>query len=60
MAKAVFYSRAGQKYSGPVHKMPDGSIHTGARHSAKSKPVVRFKDLSAAAKAKARKRGWLD
>ena len=34
--------------------MPNGSIHTGVRHTASSKPVVHFKDLSARAKKKAR------
>ena len=54
MAKGVHYFKDGKKYRGAVHKMPDGSIHSGARHTSASKPVVHFKDLSAAAKTKAR------
>lgn len=55
MAKRLHYFKTGRKHRGAVHKMGDGSIHTGARHTASSKPVVHFKDLSTAAKAKARK-----
>ena len=37
-----------------VHKMPNGTIHTGKTHTKTSKPVVHFKDLSARAKKVAR------
>ena len=33
-------------YTGKTHKMPDGSLHTGAKHTSASKPVFHFKDLS--------------
>ena len=53
-ANTKHYFRNGVEYKGKVHKMPNGQIHTGATHTASSKPVVHFKDLSATAKKKAR------
>ena len=51
-ANTKHYFRTGVEYKGKVHKMPNGKIHTGAKHTASSKPVVHFKDLSATAKKK--------
>ena len=33
--------------------MPDGSLHSGSKHTSSSKPVFHMKDLSKAAKEKA-------
>lgn len=35
--------------------MPNGDLHSGAKHSKTSKKVVHFKDLSETAKKKAKK-----
>ena len=53
-AKTKHYFKTGKEFKGAVHKMPNGSIHTGKTHSKTSKPVVHFKDLSARAKKVAR------
>lgn len=54
MAKGMLhFSKAGTPYKGSVHKMSDGSIHTGKTHNKSSKPVFHFKDLSPTAKNKA-------
>jgi len=39
-----------------MHKMPDGSVHSGARHTSSSKKLYHFADLSDTAKKKARRR----
>lgn len=49
----LHFTKAGVPYKGSVHKMSDGSIHTGKTHTKTSKPVVHFKDLSTTAKNKA-------
>lgn len=53
-AKSKHYLKSGKEYKGAYHKMPGGKIHTGKSHTASSKPLVHFKDLSATAKKKAR------
>ncbi len=54
MAKGMLhFSKTGVPFKGDVHKMPDGSIHTGKTHTKTSKKVVHFKDLSSTAKNKA-------
>jgi len=54
MAKGVkHYFRNGTLHTGGVHKMPDGSVHSGARHTKNSKPVFHMKDLSKTAQKKA-------
>ena len=54
MAKTVkHYFKNGTLHTGGTHKMPDGSVHSGARHTKNSKPVVHMKDLSKTAKLKA-------
>jgi hypothetical protein len=40
-----------------MHKMPNGHVHSGARHSKTSKRLYHFKDLSETAKKKAKKKG---
>jgi len=55
MAKGTkHYFKTGKEFTGNVHKMPNGQIHTGKTHGKTSKPVVHFKDLSARAKKVAR------
>tara|TARA_R100001443_G_scaffold56866_2_gene67773 strand:- start:4851 stop:5024 length:174 start_codon:yes stop_codon:yes gene_type:complete len=57
MAKGVkHYFRDGTEHKGGTHKMPDGSLHSGARHGKTSKKLFHFKDLSATAKKKAKKK----
>lgn len=53
-ANTKHYFKTGKLHKGAVHKMPNGSIHTGKNHTASSKPVVHYKDLSATAKKKAK------
>jgi len=49
------YFKDGRKYNGGgTHKMPNGSVHSGKTHTKGSKPVVHFKDLTKAAKARAK------
>lgn len=57
MGKGLHYFKDGTKHRGATHKMPNGQMHTGAKHTASSKRVVHFGDLSDRAKQKARKRG---
>lgn len=47
----AMFTADGKEYTGPTHKMPDGSIHTGAKHTKASKVVTKSKP-----KAKARKK----
>lgn len=35
----VNYFLDGKPYKGKMHQMPDGSMHTGAKHSKSSKPL---------------------
>jgi hypothetical protein len=54
MAKGMsHFTKDGTPYYGEVHKMPDGSIHSGKTHTKTSKKVMHFKDLSTTAKNKA-------
>ena len=48
------YFKDGTEHTGGTHKMPDGSVHSGVRHTKTSRPVVSFKDLSDRAKEKTR------
>ena len=43
------YFKDGTEFKGRMHKMPNGSMHSGVKHTKSSKPVVHFKDLSKAA-----------
>ncbi len=57
MAKGVaHYFRDGTRYKGGSHKMPNGELHTGSRHTASSKRLFHFGQLSKTAQKKARKR----
>mgnify|MGYP003331412915 CR=1 FL=1 len=48
------YLKDGMEHTGGSRKMPDGSVHSRARHTKTSRPVVSFKDLSEREKKKAR------
>ena len=48
------YFKDRSEHTGGTHKMPDGSVHSGARHTKTSRLVVSFKDLGERAKKKAR------
>jgi len=50
------YFRDGTEHKGGMHKMPNGQLHSGARHTASSKRLYHFGELSATAQKKARKR----
>ena len=57
MGKGVaHYFRDGTKHKGGTHKMPNGDVHSGARHGKNSKKLYHFGQLSDTAKKKARKR----
>jgi len=57
MAKSVaHYLRDGTRHKGGMHKMPNGEVHSGVRHTKGSKKLFHFSELSATAKKKARSR----
>ena len=37
------YFKDGTEHTGDTHKMPDGSVNSGARHPETSRPTVSFK-----------------
>ena len=49
------YKKDGTEHTGGTHKMPDGSLHTNKTHTKTSVKLFHLKDLSAKAKAKAKK-----
>tara|TARA_B100001057_G_scaffold496164_1_gene596932 strand:- start:2886 stop:3053 length:168 start_codon:yes stop_codon:yes gene_type:complete len=49
------YKKDGTEYKGSSHKMADGTLHSNKSHTKTSVKLYHFKDLSAAAKKKARK-----
>jgi|TARA_R110000796_G_scaffold215552_2_gene331534 hypothetical protein len=57
MAKGVpHYFRDGTKHTGGMHKMPNGEMHSGARHGKNSKKLFHLSELSKTAQMKAKKR----
>jgi len=46
------YYRDGTKCTSKVHKMPDGTLHSGATHTKTSKPLFHLKELSKTAQKK--------
>jgi hypothetical protein len=55
MAKGMkHYYKDGSECTGKVHKMPDGSLHSGATHTKSSKKLFHFDELSKAAQKKAK------
>jgi hypothetical protein len=53
---AAHYFKDGTRFTGATHKMPNGEIHSGARHGRNSERVFHFADLTNAAKLRARKK----
>tara|TARA_R110002124_G_scaffold192483_1_gene359622 strand:- start:202 stop:369 length:168 start_codon:yes stop_codon:yes gene_type:complete len=49
------YKKNGTLFKGNSHKMPNGSLHSGKKHTKTSVELFHFKDLSSAAKKKAKK-----
>jgi len=46
MAKGVpHYLKDGTEYKGSLHKMPDGSLHTGAKHTESSQKLFHREEL---------------
>ena len=57
MAKGMaHYYKDGTRHTGGTHKMPNGDLHSGAKHTKNSKKLYHFGELSSAAKKKARKK----
>ena len=57
MPKTVkHYFRDGTEHKGGMHKMPNGQLHSGARHTANSKRLFHLNELSKTAKKKAMKK----
>jgi hypothetical protein len=48
------YTKDGKEHKGSSHKMKDGTLHTNKAHTKTSKKLVHFKDLSQAAKKRAK------
>ena len=48
------YYKDGTECTGKVHRMPDGSLHSGATHTKDSKKLYHFNELSKAAQKKAK------
>ena len=51
------YFKDGKEHKGCYHKMPNGQLHSGAKHSASSKRLFHYGELSTRAQKKA-KSGW--
>ena len=49
------YFKNGKEYKGKTHKHTNGTLMSGARHTASSKVLFHFKELSATAKKVAKK-----
>ena len=58
MAKGMaHYYKDGTRHTGGTHKMPNGDLHSGKKHTKNSKQLYHYSELrSAAAKKKARKK----
>ena len=55
MAKGVkHYFKDGTEHKGGMHKMSNGALHSGMRHTKNSKQLYHFKDLSKTAQKKAK------
>jgi len=52
MKNVNHYKRDGTKWSGGTHKMPNGEVHSGKNHTASSKKLYHYKDLSKRAQTK--------
>jgi|TARA_E500000318_G_scaffold80242_1_gene75364 hypothetical protein len=52
MKNVKHYTRDGKVHKGGTHKMPNGNLHSGVRHSKTSKRLYHLKDLSKTVQAK--------
>jgi len=43
MKKVPHYTKDGKLFKGKTHKMPNGSLHTGAKHTKNSKVLTHKK-----------------
>lgn len=48
------YSKAGKEHKGSTHKMPNGQLHSGASHTAKSIRLFHYGELSKGSQKRAR------
>jgi len=56
MARSVkHYTKEGKAFKGGTHKMPNGQLHSGKSHTASSKRLFHYGDLSKKAQSTARK-----
>ena len=51
------YKKDGSEYTGKMHKMKDGVLHSGVTHTASSVKLFHYGELSKKTKTKARD-GW--
>ncbi len=49
-----WYFSNGERWTGKVHKMPNGETHSGETHTDESRRVFRMSQLTGAAKERAR------
>ena len=49
------YKKDGTEYKGGMHKMPNGQLHSGKKHTKSSVRLFHYGDLKEKAKIKARK-----
>ena len=55
MKNAKHYTKAGKLWTGATHKMPDGSLHTGAKHTTSSEKLYHQKGKANAIKRRSKK-----
>jgi len=48
------YKRDGTEHKGGMHKMPNGALHSGAKHTSSSVPLFHYGELAKKAQDKAR------
>ena len=54
MERVKHYQKSGTEHKGSMHKMSDGSLHSGKTHTEKSKPLFHFGQLAKKEQAIAR------
>ena len=58
MAKnTAHFLKDGSRFKGKTHKMSDGTVHTGVKHSSTSKKLFHLAELTKKAQQKAASRG---
>tara|TARA_R100000388_G_C7213558_1_gene144923 strand:+ start:556 stop:738 length:183 start_codon:yes stop_codon:yes gene_type:complete len=51
------YLKSGKEFKGKYHKMPNGQLHSGAKHSSSSKRLFHYGELSKKSQ-KVAKKSW--